>query len=199
MSELKMINGHKYLICCFGGMGLKMGSIPPFEFLKYLSSMYINECDLLFYIDKKQCCYHRGIDGITNNIEDTVLYLNNKINNKYEKVIFMGTSAGGYASILFGSLCNNIHSVITFAPPTKLRNPVNKQYTNLRDIINTNTNYILFGDKGIANVNDSHHISHCERIEDFTNVKVFKKNHIDLKVLRDTGVIKSIIDDIIYK
>jgi hypothetical protein len=36
MSELEIINGNKNLICCFGGMALKMGGIPPFEFLNYL-------------------------------------------------------------------------------------------------------------------------------------------------------------------
>jgi hypothetical protein len=56
-----------------------MGGIIPFEFLNYLSNTYNNNYDLLFYIDKKQCCYHKGIDGITNNIDETVLYLNNKI------------------------------------------------------------------------------------------------------------------------
>jgi len=39
-SELSMIRGNKTLICCFGGMALKMGGIPPFEFVRYLSSIY---------------------------------------------------------------------------------------------------------------------------------------------------------------
>jgi hypothetical protein len=51
MSELKIIKGHKILICCFGGLALKMGGILPFEFLNYLSSVYTNKCDLIFYID----------------------------------------------------------------------------------------------------------------------------------------------------
>ena len=62
--------------------------------LNYLTSVYVNECDLYFFIDKNQCWYHNGIHGITNNIDDTVIYLNNIISN-YEKVLFMGTSAGG--------------------------------------------------------------------------------------------------------
>jgi len=181
MSELKCINGNNTLICCFGGMALQMGGIQPFEFLRYLSSIYKSRCDLLFYIDKHQCCYHKGIDGITNTIEETVVYLNNIINNyKYEKIIFMGTSAGGYASILFGSLCNNIDYVIGFIPKTKLDRPINKDYSNLKDIINTNTQYTLFGDKSIRNINDDHHISQCEILEDFTNVKIIKMEHVDL-------------------
>ena len=201
MSELEIINGNKYLICCFGGIGLKMGGILPFEFLNYLSLIYKDKCDLLFYIDKHQCLYHKGIDGITSNIEETINYLNNKINNqinKYEKVIFMGTSAGGYASILFGSLCN-VNTVISFIPQTKLNKPVDKKYTDITEKINNTTNYILFGDSSIKNINDCHHISHCERLKMFTNVTIHKKDKIDLKKLRDEGVIKEIIDEIINK
>jgi hypothetical protein len=201
MSELNKICGNKILICCFGGMALKMGGILPFEFVRYLSSIYTDVCDLLFYIDKNRCCYHRGIDGISNNIEDTVGYLNRKISShKYDKIIFMGVSAGGYASILFGSLCNNVSHVISFIPKVKLNNPVNTKYMNLKEVVNSNTNtkYILFADKSITNIHDHHHISQCEILESFTNVSVIKKEHIDLKNLRDTGVIKNVIDSIIY-
>ena len=44
----------------------------------------------------------------------------------------MGVSAGGYASILFGSLCN-VSSVIAFIPRTKLINPINKLEKHLDD------------------------------------------------------------------
>ena len=103
-----------------------MGGIPPFEFLNYLSSIYKNTHDLLFHIDKNQCHYHRGLDGITKNIDETILYLNNMIQH-YEKVIFIGVSAGGYAAILFGSLCKNVHHVIGFIPQTILQNPIDNR------------------------------------------------------------------------
>ena len=55
MSEHKIINGHKTLIVCFGGMALKFGGILPFEFLNYLSSLYLDICDLYFFIDINKC------------------------------------------------------------------------------------------------------------------------------------------------
>jgi len=126
----------------------------------------------LFYIDKNQCWYHKGIYDITNNIDETVLYLNNIIKDgKYEKVIFMGTSAGGYASILFGSLCNNVNNVISFIPQTMLNNPIDLNYSNLKNIINKNTKYIIYGDTSIQNKNDNHHIRHCENIDCFFKCK----------------------------
>lgn len=198
-NEYKIINGNKNLLLCFGGLALQFGGILPFEFLNYLSSIYKNNCDLIFFIDNHQCWYHKGIKDITNNIDETILYLNNIIKDgNYQKVIFMGTSAGGYGAILFGSMCNNVNHVISFIPQTIIKNPINLNYSNLKNIINKNTKYILYGNKGIKDKNNLHHILHCENIECFTNVKIIKNNNCNLKELRDNGFIKNTIDDIIF-
>ena len=197
--ELTKINGKKILICCFGGMAKKMGGILPFEFLNYLTLNYGDMCDLIFYVDDNQCCYHKGIHGISTNIEDTVQYINEKISKgEYEKIIFMGVSAGGYASILFGSLCKNITHVISFIPKVILNNPYDKKYKNLKTFINTKTQYILIGDKGIKDINDNHHIRHCEELKNFTNVTIIRKQRVDLKELRDNGTIKNLLDSILH-
>ncbi|MDE5075166.1 MAG: hypothetical protein O4749_03520 [Trichodesmium sp. St5_bin2_1] len=39
----------KVSIVCFSGMRLRIGGILPFEFLRYLSSIYADKCDLRFY------------------------------------------------------------------------------------------------------------------------------------------------------
>ena len=89
MSEHKIIRSNsKNLIICFGGMLLKMGGILPFEFLNYLSKTYEKDTDLYFYNDKSQCWYHKGIDGITKNVDETVSYLNNIIKkSNYKKIL----------------------------------------------------------------------------------------------------------------
>ena len=112
----------------------------------------------------------------------------------------MGTSAGGYAAILFGSICNNDtdNNVISFIPQTILKDPINLKYSNLKYSINKNTKYILYGDTSITDTNDLHHILHCENIESFVNVKIIKNDGCDLKTLRDKGVIKSLIDSILF-
>jgi len=196
MSEHKIIkNNSENLIICFGGMALQMGGILPFEFLNYLSKTFQKNTDLYFYIDKKQCWYHKGIDGITNNIDDTVLYLNNIIKkSNYKKILFMGVSAGGYASILFGSLCN-VSSVIAFIPRTKLINPINKKYGDLKLIVNNQTDYILYGDTNVKE--GSHHISQCNYLKCFKNVKIIYNKGLSMRVLRDNGTIKKIIDNIL--
>ena len=200
INEYKIINGNKNLIICFGGMALQFGGILPFEFLNYLSSIYTNSCDLFFFIDRHQCSYHKGIKDITYNIDETIVYINNIIKNgNYENVIFMGISAGGYGAILFGSMCNNVNHVISFIPQTIISNPINSNYSNLKNVINKNTNYLLYGDKSVHDENDLHHIHQCENIECFTNVKIIKSEGCNLKELRDDGFIKKTIDDIILK
>ncbi len=197
-SEHKIMNGNKILIICFGGMALQFGGILPFEFLNYLSSEYVDKCDLYFFIDKNQCWYHKGIQDITNNIDESVIYINDIIKNgNYEKILFMGVSAGGYGAILFGSLCNNVNNVISFIPQTILNNPINSEYSNLKNIINKKTNYLLYGDLSIQDINNNHHISHCENLEEFTNVTIIKSENCILKNLRDNGYIKDLIDNII--
>ena len=171
------------------------GAILPFEFLNYLSSIYTNNYDLYFYIDRQQCWYHKGIHNITSNIDETVTYLKDIIKN-YEKVIFMGVSAGGYAAILFGSLCN-VSNVVSFVPQTILNEPINLKYKNLKEVINNTTQYLLFGDLYIKNIKKLHHIYHCNNLQEYKNVKIIKKININLKQLRDNGTIKKIIDDII--
>ena len=197
-SELKIIKNNKTLIVCFGGMALRFGGILPFEFLRYLSSVYEDNCDMIFYIDKHQCVYHKGIQHITANIDQTIAHINNFTKN-YETVIFMGVSAGGYSAILFGSLCNNVTGVVGFVPPTIIRKPVDPKYSNLKDIINDKTQYILFGDTDVRDRNDPHHISHCENIEHFSNVTVNRVQTMDVKKLKNEGVIKEIIDNIICR
>jgi predicted esterase YcpF (UPF0227 family) len=196
-SEYSILNGSKHLIISFGGMALLFGGIPPFEFLTYLSSTYKNDCDLVFYIDSRQCWYHKGIEHITTGIDETAAYLDELIKRgNYDKVIFMGVSAGGYASILFGSLCH-VNHVLAFIPQTYCRNPIDEKYANLKHIINARTRYVLYGDTSIEDVNDIHHISHCENIECFANVRVIRNHGCDMKQLRDTGFIKQRIDDVI--
>lgn len=199
MSELKINNGSEKLIVCFGGKALQFGMILPFEFLNYLSSLYRDICDLYFFIDKHQCWYHKGLEGITESIDETVIYINNVIKKGcYKKVIFMGVSAGGYGAILFGSLCNNVNNVISFIPQTKIPNAINPKYADIKNVINKKTSYLLYGDKSIEDENNNHHISQCNNIREFSNVKIIEGESSNIKMLRDNGFIKKQIDDIIF-
>jgi hypothetical protein len=199
-SECKIINGRSNLIVCFGGMALCFCGVLPFEFLRYLQSNFTDKCDLVFFTDKHQCWYHKGLDGITTNVDETVAYINNITSaGNYEKVIFIGTSMGGYAAILFGSLCNNVSNVISFIPQTKVRRPVDLKFADIKPFINNNTQYLLCADVNVQNVNDPHHRHHCEYIDCFSNVKIHKFAGCNLKEVRDNGFIKNTITEILSK
>jgi hypothetical protein len=189
MSELIKLRGSSHLIISFGGMALDINKAIVFEFVNHLSTY--DDVDLIFYIDMFQSCYHKGLKGITTNIPETVEYLCTKIKG-YSKVIFMGTSAGGYAAILFGSLCK-VDTVIAFIPPTILKNPFNKKYKNLKEHLNETTKYVLYGSLSYKNEDNPHHISHIENVASFKNVEVIVKETLNFKHLRDTGEIKRVI------
>ena len=65
--------------------------------------------------------------------------------------------------------------------------------------MNSNVNYIIHGDIAIKNCTDNHHISHCDRLKDFTNVTIVKHNNLVLKKLKDNGTIKNIISNCFNK
>lgn len=200
-SELKILsdNNNSSIIISFGGAANKMGGILPFEFLNFLNSNFQN-CDKYFYIDTKKYRYHKGIDGVSTNIDETVEYLRNII-SRYKNRYFIGVSAGGYAAILFGSLLN-IEHVIAFIPPTLCnmkydKRTFDKKYEDLYPLINNTTQYHLFGDSNIINHFDSHHISHITRLEKFSNVHIQDYKNLVLTELRDSGELLKIFNKII--
>jgi hypothetical protein len=177
------------LFVAFGGHAFKFDGIQPFEFLNFLGA-HFGQYDRLFYVDTKRRWYHNGIDGLTTNIEDTVSYLQAKIDG-YSRVIFIGMSAGGYAAILFGSLLG-VNNVIAFVPQTILNheNSLNIRYMDVKPFINAHTTYTIIGDNMGK---DLHDISHCRHLEALENVNIMTYDHLNIRELRDTGRLKDII------
>lgn len=183
-SELFLKKGiSKTLIISFGGSKSGLGTLAMFEFKNFLEKHYPS-LDKLFYIDEYQDWYQQGIKGITKSIDETVSHIHH-LTKKYDKIICIGSSSGGYAAILFGSLLD-VDTVLTFNAQTYLERP--HFSTNLRLVVNETTKYILYGDLSIKKeVDHLHHISHCENLEGPPNVIVHKKDTCSLKELRDNG------------
>jgi predicted esterase YcpF (UPF0227 family) len=193
MSKI-FIGNNKKIIISFSGQGNGMGTIPQFEFVNFLEKNY-NNYNRYFYLDKYSKWYHKGIEGISTNINETLTYLK-EIINKFEEVIFIGSSAGGYSAILFGSLLN-VNKIIAFKPQTiiKPQKDIDNNYLNLKQYINTTTKYYIYGDINIdKNTDYLHHISHCENINIYPNIFLNREYEIDLKKLRDKGILKNIMD-----
>jgi hypothetical protein len=186
------------LFVSFAGYNKLFGAMARFEFANFLKINFA-KTDRYYYVDQKFDLYHKGIHGISKNIDETVAYLKNEI-AKYSKVIFIGVSAGGYAAILFGSLLN-ISAVVAFIPQTlRTKSNINEKYRDICPYINNVTQYYIYGDISIQNPSDCHHISHCERIvENRTNVFLIKKDNFNIKKMRDDGELFTIFNDIIQK
>lgn len=183
MSKLTINNNSNHLIVSFGSQIKSFGKMPPFEFLRFLNKHYPTY-DKHFYIDMHQNWYQNGIQGITSSIEETVIYLKNEI-SKYHTVTFIGTSSGGYAAILFGSLLF-VDKVIAFYPQTILKNNNSKnKYNNLRSVINMNTEYHLMADN--SSPKGLHHRDHCTNLIKFSNVHIYNFDKLDLRTMRDNG------------
>jgi len=74
----------------------------------------------IFVRDVFDVWYHKGLVGETGNIEETTDLLREMITRRgFRKVTFVGTSAGGFAAILFGALLG-IDVVHAFSPRTFL-------------------------------------------------------------------------------
>jgi hypothetical protein len=190
------------IIVSFSGRGLGMGLIPQFEFVNFLEKHYSNY-ERLFLLDIKSKWYFKGIDGISTNIDETLTYLKEIIRD-FEEVIFIGSSSGGYAAILFGSLLN-VDRIIAFRPQTIITpneyltsEDIDSSYSDLKPFINTTTKYFIYGDPDIKlEIDPLHHVFHCERINIYPNVVVNTDYRISVRVLRDKGILQQIMSSAI--
>jgi hypothetical protein len=188
------------LVVSFAGHNIMFGSMlaisNPFEFLNFFNR-HFNNVNRHFYVDINKTSYHKGIEGISKNIDETVQYLKKEIAN-YKNVIFIGASSGGYAAILFGSLLN-VQSVVAFTPQTvRLDKHIDEKYRDISPYINNTTNYYLYGDLSIKNEKDTHHISHCNRISHHPNVYIKRVAQFNLKYMRDNSELYGIFSNLIY-
>lgn len=137
--------------------------------------------------------YIGGITGIGKNVDDSISYFKNIFSN-YETIICVGSSAGGYGAILYGSLLN-VDAVVAYIPQTdleicrqNLRNPSYRRlskldsygkYSNLKNVINESTDYYVRSKeaeitgnwRGKTRVNVVEHgMHHFRNISEFPNV-----------------------------
>lgn len=109
------------LVISFGGSGLDVTDEPQFAYEKFLTRMRVNR---LHVRDAFQCWYFNGIRGYSRDIAATADYLRATVSMlKPSRVTCTGTSAGGFAAILFGVLIQADH-VVAINPQTLLQRGV---------------------------------------------------------------------------
>ena len=196
------------LILTFASFELNVAGIPRFEFFNFLNK-HFKEYDHSFFIDKKYCWYNKGIEGYSNSVKSTVSYLENHIKD-YKKVVFMGVSAGGYAAILYASLCNVdgvSTSAVAFQPQTDLEfvmenkddlpsfvvtnwEDIDLNYKNLKDHMRSDVTYDIVSHQSLTDVLHCWH--HTENIKDIESV-CHHKEFWTIQELKNSGRMKYII------
>lgn len=199
ISYVKIGDNNKNLIVSFAS-----NRHTGFERKKSLMQLKyeLNDFDVLYLRNQYQW-YLGGLSGIGKNINHTIAFLKKEF-SKYDKVLCIGFSAGGYASLLFGSLLK-VNKVITIDAQTDLQycvdnlpNYIGKEnlitrskqcpvtwskYNKIANVLNQNTTYNVFykGDKNVKHKRDLiyHGEYHYIQIKQCPSVSKCKFNSAD--------------------
>lgn len=102
------------LIVAFGGLAEELG-IPAFEFMRIVESIGSRR---IFLRDRRRIWYQRGVAGVGPTPDAVADGLAGLVaSSGASKVVFVGSSAGAYAALLFSTLVP-VHEVIAFGPQT---------------------------------------------------------------------------------
>jgi hypothetical protein len=123
ISYVKVGEDNKKLIVCFAS-NQHIGFERKTSLMKHKYKQ--NNFDVL-YLRNRIGWYLGGLNGIGKNMTHTIAFLRKQIAN-YDKVLSVGTSAGGYASLLFGSLLK-VNEVIAINPQTDLQYCIDNMLT----------------------------------------------------------------------
>ena len=194
ISYVKIGNNSKNLIVSFAGNAHEgFARKTSLMELKYKR----NDFDVL-YLRNFNRWYIGGLNGIGKNINHTIAFLKKEF-AKYDKVYCIGGSAGGYASLLFGSILN-VNEVITINAQTDLQYCVDNlsgngngktglmerakecpatwsKYNKISNVLNNNVSYNVYY-KGNNNWQENwdlvlHGDYHYDEIKHFPNVSKF--------------------------
>lgn len=106
----------KTALVVFAGLAVGDGSIaghPHFEFFNVAAGLPVSK---LFIRDLDQVWYQRGVSGLGSSIPEVRDALAVQL-DRFEHVVFLGGSSGGYAALLLGALLG-VDRVLAFSPQT---------------------------------------------------------------------------------
>lgn len=205
-------NNSDKLIITFAGFGSK-NSKPTFILSNFLKDYDI---DKLYIRDIKCRYYLLGLGEKTNDIKTTVEFIKDIYSNKkYNKIISIGCSSGGYASILYGNLLG-VNKIIAFSPQTIINKNKkmigdNRFENTCNDIIkkidDNNKIYLDLNNIDINIETDIYYAYYNKedkiQAENLKNNKIKlhpynSNNHLLALELRNNGILKKIIEDNIY-
>ena len=215
----------KNLIITFGGMVHNL-SEPVYEFKRFLNNSFNEEIHFIFIKDSFQTWYLNGIKGTctdkeNSKIDESVEFLKNIINKiNYNKIATIGSSAGGYASILFGILLK-VDSILSFSPQIFIdtdnrKSLFDKRWGNSFDLGLLNKRYCIYSEKYfdlsklknninsiiiVVGLRDLDDIIHSRKLLKYDNVKIYEciSGHSNVKKLMSNNYLSIIINKLFNK
>ena len=100
-------------VVAFGGLAGGVG-VPPYEFFRLLEGLPTNR---VFVRDLEQVFYQRGVPGLGRTFDEMARNLAALLPRESERTVFVGTSAGAFAALIFGTLIG-VDRIVTIAPVT---------------------------------------------------------------------------------
>ena len=94
-------------IVSFTGIGMRMQSQPVEEFLKTLNTLW-PDASKYFVIDKERSWYEHSFTQVVCRLVPLLA--------RYDEVVLIGNSMGGFGALLFSGLLPNVRKAIAFVP-----------------------------------------------------------------------------------
>ncbi len=110
--ELYKVNSD-ITLTVFGGLGHQVGQ-PMFEFRKILKPLNMN---LLFFKDIKRGWYHHALTGFGATLPEKAEFVTELLETiPSNRRLFLGSSAGGFAALMFSRLVPDVSDCLLFGP-----------------------------------------------------------------------------------
>ncbi len=210
-------NSSKNLLISFGGIRQNIG-MPIFEFYNSISDL---DCDKIYIRDFNQAWYQLGVDGKISSIDKLYEFLEDIIEEyKYERIVCLGNSMGGYAAILFGVRLKAT-TILSFSPQSFIgkahriyykdkrwskylrkiyRSKLFSKYYDLKLCLKQHSDFdglihIYYGsDNKLDEI-------HAKRLKAFSFVKLnsVEGDHNIVRSIRDSGQLIKLINDALIK
>jgi hypothetical protein len=135
-------NNSNELVVIFTGQG----KFVMFDFYKIFGPVSNKKLDSLFFCDLNDGFYLSGVQGFSKSVEETCEKISDFANKKkYKKISFIGTSMGGFASIMHSMYLKNLQTVrqiktIVFNPYTFLEK---REYNKMSEKIKSDIIFFL--------------------------------------------------------
>ena len=163
------------------------------------------DCNKIFIREESKSWYHSCIDGVSNNIEELITYIETFTSKfKKENITFIGSSMGAYAALLVG-IKLNVGKIIAFGPQIFINknfpnNPKDDSYIKYKDLsllINSTTSSIdiLIG---VNELVDLYHIKDIKIRKNINIYKIFGQPHNVMLFLNKLDLLKPYVQNTIF-